>query len=242
MTGKYLDILLNHFRNAFVPADWLKKNNHHSLGQDLDSLSSFPYGKLYSMWKIEGTPASIQVLLKFCWASVKNKMFTTSSRTSREVVLCVLLHSRNDNPSTSFLIAGSSFSTCLKSALLHTSISANVNSQESHLPVSCHNHQTTHEGFLPVRGVLIWPWKHSPVATGSSLDEVTLVTKSQRNIHNEENYTVSLWLNLVGRSRIYWPYTQQLGKKHFLCCCKWSDHDTGRAGEKTSDKILLKHL
>lgn len=144
----------------------------------------------------------------------------------------VLLHSRNDNPSTPFLITGSSFSTCLKSALLHTSISANVNSQESHLPVSCHNHQTTHEGFLPVRGVLIWPWKHGPVATGSSLDEVTLVTESQRNIHNEENYTVSLWLNLVGRSGIYWPYTQQLGKKHFLCCCKWSNHDTGSARGK----------
>lgn len=150
MIGKYLDMVLNPFCG-------------HSVGQDLDLLSSFLYEKLYSVWKIEQTPASVQVMWKFCQACVKNKVFSTSSWTSLKLCFHVLLQSRNDNSATSFSSAVS-FSTCLKSTLLHNSISANTNSQELCLPVSCHNHQTTHEGVFPVHYVFIWPSKHSPVA------------------------------------------------------------------------------
>lgn len=117
-------------------------------------------------------------MLKFCWAYVKNKMFTVSSRTSRKVVLSC----RNDNKSTSFFIAFSPFATCFNSAYLHTSISENADAQEPHLPVSYHNHQTTQEEFLPAGGVLIWPWKQS-CCTGSSLDKVTQVAKNQEKVY-----------------------------------------------------------
>lgn len=153
---------------------------------------------------------------------------------------CVLLHGRNDNPATSFSNAVS-FSTCLKSILLHTSLSANTNLQEPCLPVSCHNHQTTHEGLFPVHGVFIWPSKHSPVA-GSFLGKVSQVTKRQREICNEENYTVFFCLNLVGRSGVYYSYAEQQGNDIFFAVANGEFITLEVQEGKTSDKSLFKHL
>lgn len=181
--GKYLDILLNYFCNSFVPADWLKKNNHHSLGQDRDLLSCFPYGKLYSMWKKREDTCFYTscVLLGLCEKQNVHYFIQDQLRGFGFVSYCtvgMIIQAHN------FLIAVASFSTCLESALLHTSVSANVNSLELYLPVSCRNHQTKHERFLPVCGEFTWPWTCSPVARAYHQ------TKSLKSLRFKEKFVM----------------------------------------------------